>query len=212
MTDLKALALAVLLAGLLPGCDTGLPAGRTPHREFNFLDMGDQPKQKPQRADLFGAWPTGLLEPPLGSVAVDELPYPFAQAQGDEAGAALTNPLPASPEVLAHGRFVFENVCITCHGPRAAGDGVLTQVFPKPPSLMTRRVRDWPDGSIFHRPMRGQGSMPSHARQLSQYDIWSVVHHLRQMQAELPVAPATATPATSVAAAAGTTRQEGGQP
>jgi mono/diheme cytochrome c family protein len=205
MTDLKALALTVLLAGLLPGCDTGLPAGRTPHREFNFLDMADQPKQKPQRADLFGSWPTGMLEPPLGAVAVDEFPHPFAQAQGDQAGAALTNPLPASPEVLAHGRFVFENVCIVCHGPQAAGDGVLTRVFPKPPSLMTRRVRDWPDGSIFHRPMRGQASMPSYARQLSQDDVWAVVLYLRRLQAELPVAPPAAarTASANPVAAAG---------
>ncbi|MEW6756127.1 MAG: hypothetical protein AB1505_34895, partial [Candidatus Latescibacterota bacterium] len=149
------LVLTGLLAGLLPACDTGLPAGRTPHRELNCLDMADQPKQKPQRADLFGDWPTGLLAPPQGAVAVDEQPYLLAQAQGDEAGTWLANPLPASPEVLEHGRFVFEHVCITCHGPQAAGDGVLTAVFPHPPSLMTRRVRDWPDGSIFHRPMRG---------------------------------------------------------
>lgn len=188
------LALAGLLAGALTGCDVGFPAGRTPHREFNFLDMGDQPKLKPQRADLFGARPTGLLEPPLGAVAVDEMPYPFTQAQADEAGAALRNPLPHSPAVLAHGRFVFESVCITCHGPQAAGDGILTQVFPKPPSLMTQRVRDWPDGGIFHRPMRGQASMPSHARQLSHHDIWAVVHYLRQLQAELPVAPPPAVP------------------
>ena len=47
-----------------------------------------------------------------------------------------------------------------------AGDGELTALFPKPPSLMTQKVRDWPDGQLFHRPMRGQNSMPSHARQV----------------------------------------------
>ena len=189
LSALITIAMAGLLASILPGCDAGLPAGRTPHREFNFLDMGDQPKLKPQRPDLFGARVTGLFEPPMGAVAVGETPYAYSQARGDEAGAALYNPLPASAGVLAHGRFVYENVCITCHGPRAAGDGVLTQVFPKPPSLMTQRVRDWPDGGIFHRPMRGQGSMPSHARQVSQGDIWAVVHYIRQLQGELPVAP-----------------------
>ena len=105
---LRKLATAALAAGLaaaLWGCDTGFPAGRTPHREFNFLDMGDQPKLKPQRADLFGGWPTGLLAPPAGAVAVDEMPYAFAVDQGDAAGALLNNPLPASPEILAHGQF-----------------------------------------------------------------------------------------------------------
>ena len=183
------LALALLATPLLGGCDLGLPAGRTPHREGNFLDMGDQPKLKPQRADVFGGRATGTLEPPAGAVAADETPYPYTQAQGAVAGAELVNPLPNTADVLDHGKFVWENVCITCHGPRGAGDGHLTLLFPKPPSLMTQKVRDWPDGEIFHRPMRGQNSMPSHARQIDARDMWSVVRYIRAMQAEEPVAP-----------------------
>jgi len=38
----RALAL-VAFAMLLSACDLGLPAGRTPHREGNRLDMVDQP-------------------------------------------------------------------------------------------------------------------------------------------------------------------------
>lgn len=196
------------------GCDVGLPAGRAPHREGNRLDMIDQPKLKPQRADIFDGRPTGTMEPPAGTVAIDETPYPFTQAQAAEAGATLKNPLSPTPEVLAHGKFVYENVCITCHGPKGAGDGHLTLLFPKPPSLMTQKVRDWPDGEIFHRPMRGQGSMPSHARQVDARDIWSVVHYIRQMQSVEPVAPpppsppaasagASAQPAAGVGAAGG---------
>lgn len=184
----RALAVAALSL-LTAGCDLGLPAGRTPHREGNRLDMIDQPKIKPQRADLYGRRPTGAMEPPPGSVAIDEYPYPYAQNEGAQAGADLANPLAATPEVLAHGQFVYENVCITCHGPRGAGDGPVTAVFPKPPSLMTQKVRDWPDGELFHRPMRGQGSMPSHARQIDERDAWSVVLYIRKLQSEEPVAP-----------------------
>jgi len=198
-------ALAVVaFATLLSACDLGLPAGRTPHREGNRLDMGDQPKLKPQRKDLFGARPTGLMEPQPGTVAVGESPYPYAQKEADLAGAELVNPLQPTPEVLAHGKFVYENVCITCHGPKAAGDGNVTALFPKPPSLMTQKVRDWPDGQLFHRPARGQNSMPSHARQVDTRDIWSVILHIRQMQKVEPVAPppATAQPAPAPPAAA----------
>ena len=39
----RAIAL-VALTVFLSGCDIGLPAGRTPHREGNRLDMVDQPK------------------------------------------------------------------------------------------------------------------------------------------------------------------------
>jgi mono/diheme cytochrome c family protein len=199
--------LAGWLAALVVGCDTGLPAGRTPHREFNLLDMVDQPRQKPQRPDLFGSWPTGLLEPPMGAAAIDEHPYPYTQAQAERAGAELRNPLPASPAVIAHGKFVFDNVCITCHGPEGAGDGTLTLIFPKPPSLMTQKVRDWPDGAVFHRPMRGQGSMPSYARQITQDDVWAVVHYLRDLQSRLPVAPPPAAASTATVVS-----QKGRQP
>jgi hypothetical protein len=54
---------------------------------------------------------------------------------------------------------------------------------------MTQKVRDWPDGQLFHRPMRGQNSMPSHARQVDANDAWSVIHYIRQMQKVQPVAP-----------------------
>jgi mono/diheme cytochrome c family protein len=195
-------ALALLGMSLLPvlvGCDSGLPAGRTPHWEFNFIDMGDQPKLKPQRRDLFGSRPTGVLKPPMGAIATDETPYPYAQKDGEAAGAARKNPLPGTPKTLAHGQFVFENVCITCHGAKAAGDGLLTSVFPKPPSLMTQKLRDWSDGRIFHLPMRGQGSMPSQARQIDARDIWSVVHYIRKLQRELPVAPPPVIQATPTA-------------
>ena len=184
----RALALVALTA-FLSACDLGLPAGRTPHREGNRLDMVDQPKLKPQRKDIFGARPTGLMEPQPGTVAVGESPYPYAQNEADRAGAELVNPLQPTPEVLAHGKFVYENVCITCHGPKGAGDGHVTALFPKPPSLMTQKVRDWPDGQLFHRPMRGQNSMPSHARQVDARDAWSVILYIREMQKVEPVAP-----------------------
>lgn len=192
-----------LLALAVAGCDIGLPAGRSPHHEGNRLDMVDQPRLTAQRRDVFGGRATGPMEPPAGSVAVGEVPYPYAQNEADRAGAELVNPLPPSAAVIAHGKFVFDNVCITCHGPRGAGDGVLTALFPKPPSLMTQKVRDWPDGQLFHRPMRGQNSMPSHARQVDATDIWSVIHYIRQLQSVEPVAspPASAAPVTEAAAA-----------
>ena len=181
------------LALVVTGCDVGLPAGRAPHREGNRLDMVDQPKLKPQRAELAGR--PVATDPPAGTVAAGERPYPYLQNEADRAGHELVNPLESTAAVLAHGKFVYENVCITCHGPRGAGDGHITALFPKPPSLMTQKVRDWPDGQLFHRPMRGQGSMPSHARQVDARDIWSVVHYIRQMQSTEPVAPPPAAPA-----------------
>lgn len=194
-------ALAVLSVALVAGgCDLGLPAGRAPHREGNRLDMVDQPKMKPQRAGMVAGQTAVIFEPPAGAISIDDAPYSYAQDEAAKAGAELVNPLEPTAEVLAHGRFVYENVCITCHGPRGAGDGHVTALFPKPPSLMTQKVRDWPDGELFHRPMRGQGSMPSHARQIDVRDAWSVVLYIRTMQAQEPVAPPAPVAAAAIAA------------
>ncbi len=209
MRDLARALTLVAVATLLSGCDVGLPAGRTPHREGNRLDMMDQPKLKPQRKDVFGARPTGLMEPQPGTVALGEVPYPFAQNEADRAGAELVNPLEPTPDVLDQGRFVYENVCITCHGPKGAGDGHVTALFPKPPSLMTQKVRDWPDGQLVHRPMRGQNSMPSHARQIDVREAWAVVHYIRQMQKTEPVAPSAETPTALGSGAAPAGPKEG---
>jgi len=164
--------------------------------------MGDQLKLKPQRKDLFLGRPTGLMEPQPGTVAASDTPYPYAQNEADRAGAELVNPLQPTPEVLAQGKWVYENVCITCHGAKGAGDGTVTALFPKPPSLMTQKVRDWPDGQLVHRPMRGQNSMPSHARQVDQHEAWAVVLWIREMQKTEPVAPPPAAPATPAATTA----------
>jgi mono/diheme cytochrome c family protein len=94
-------------------------------------------------------------------------------------------------------------VCVTCHGPNGAGDGHVTALFPKPPSLMTQKVRDWPDGQLFHRPARGQNSMPSHARQVDARDAWSAVHYIRELQKTEPVAPAPASAAPPSAPGSG---------
>jgi mono/diheme cytochrome c family protein len=198
----RALALVALTA-LLSGCDVGLPAGRAPHREGNRLDMIDQQKLKPQRGDLYGERPAGLMEPQAGTIAVGDTPYPYAQNEADRAGAELVNPLQPTPDVIAHGKFVFEQVCITCHGPKGAGDGHVTALFPKPPSLMTQKVRDWPDGQLFHRPMRGQNSMPSHSRQVDARDAWSVIRYIRELQKVEPVAPPPASAAPPPASDSG---------
>jgi mono/diheme cytochrome c family protein len=52
--------------------------------------------------------------------------------------------------------------------------------------------------------MRGQGSMPSYARQLDARDIWSVVIYIRQMQSAEPVAPPPPTPPAATPAAPAT--------
>jgi hypothetical protein len=59
--------------------------------------------------------------------------------------------------------------------------------------------------------MRGQNSMPSHARQVDARDAWSVILYIRDMQKTEPVAPppATAAPPTATDSGAATARPAG---
>jgi mono/diheme cytochrome c family protein len=187
---LRASSAVLLLAAGLAGCELGFPAGAEPHRDLNFLDMGTQPKLKPQRADFLLGKSTGMQAGPGGAIAINDEPaYPYAKEEADLAGAEVKNPLETTAANVVRGKWVYENVCITCHGPQGAGDGEVTKFFPKPPSLMTQRVRDFTDGRIFHNPMRGQNSMPSHEKVLAQKDMWAVVLYIRDLQKRLPVAP-----------------------
>ena len=181
----------LLLLPVLTACEVGIPAGTEPFYELNTVQMADQPKLKPQRQDLFGTRGVGDMTPPEGAVAVGQDPYPFRKDQADLAGQVMKNPLTATPEVLEKGKTIYENYCQVCHGPTGAGDGPLTKKFPAPPSLQRQKVRDYTDGRIFHNPMRGQNSMPSYSKQIEPQEIWSVVHYVRKLQAEYPVAPPT---------------------
>lgn len=172
----------------LTACEIGLPAGSEPFTELNYANMADQPKLKPQRKDLFGENPVGMTAPAEGAVAMGERPYRFKADEVEKAEAFYDNPLSSDPQTLEHGKWIFNNYCIVCHGPGAAGDGHLTKLFPKPPHLMRQRARDYPDGRIFHIANRGQASMPRYAKQLEPDDIWSVIRYIRKMQADSPVA------------------------
>lgn len=196
-------AVALAAGGAGAGCELGIPAGQEPYYELNWTDMGDQPKVKPQRSDLTGQTPWGMFAPPVGAVAMDEHPYRFTQNEAELAGRAGASPVPTTPQLVAQGKWVFTNFCISCHGPQGAGDGPVTKKFPAPPHLMRQKVRDYTDARIFHVPMRGQGSMPSYAKQLEPHELWAVVAYIRDLQGTLPVAPPSKQDLEAAAAPAG---------
>jgi hypothetical protein len=54
--------------------------------------------------------------------------------------------------------------------------------FPNPPTLHSDKVRNWPDGNIYHVMTDGQNIMPSYATQVSKDDRWAIVQHIRVLQ------------------------------
>jgi mono/diheme cytochrome c family protein len=125
-----------------------------------------------------------MRKPPLGTVAVERavVAYGVGPAEAKRAGAELVNPFAATPENLARGKQVFDNVCFVCHGAKGEGDGPIIGRFPNPPSLLAPRAKGLPDGQMFHIVTRGQGIMPSHAAQVLEEDRWKVILHVRALQ------------------------------
>jgi mono/diheme cytochrome c family protein len=145
---------------------------------------------------------------PVMSPAGD-VPGAFTQAQLDSAGNTLTNPLPATPEVLARGATVYANQCFVCHGAQGAGNGPVVGVgrFPMGPALNAAATAARSDGYLYGVIRVGRGLMPSYGDRVGHNDRWAVVHYLRDLQRGTGaiVAPATVpavapgTPAPAVA-------------
>jgi mono/diheme cytochrome c family protein len=146
-----------------------------------FSWMMTQNKLKAQSASGLFADGKGMRPPVAGTVARGHLPYAYA-GKSDEAGKNLVNPLPATMATLEHGRSLFLTYCSPCHGNFGHGDSRLRGQFPNPPNLLSDKVRNWPDGNIFHVITEGQNVMPSYASQIRPEDRWAVVHYVRALQ------------------------------
>jgi glucose/arabinose dehydrogenase/mono/diheme cytochrome c family protein len=125
--------------------------------------------------------------------------------------AKLTNPLAATPAVLAAGKRAYDTNCAACHGNRAQGAakaGIAISIIAEgggkqPPDLTDDQ---WDhgstDGEIFTVIKQGlpPTMMMGWGAALSDTDIWSIVHYLRALAADpnLAVAAAPSAPAATV--------------
>jgi len=146
-----------------------------------FSWMMEQSKLKPQAHSSLFVDGKGMRTPVPGTVARGFLPYAFS-GKPDEAGRNLANPLLATQATLEKGREKFATFCSPCHGNFGRGDSRLRGQFPNPPTLMSDKVRNWPDGNIYHVITEGQNIMPAYAGQIGRDDRWAIVHYVRALQ------------------------------
>ncbi|MCX6135977.1 MAG: DUF3341 domain-containing protein [Ignavibacteriales bacterium] len=146
---------------------------------FNW--MMEQPKLNPQKPSSLFVDGKGMRPPVEGTIARGFIPYPYA-GNPDDAGKYLVNSTVPTREVLAKGKEKFLTFCSPCHGNFGRGDSRLRGQFPNPPTLHSDKVRNWPDGNIYHVITVGQNVMPSYASQISRDDRWAVVRYVRVLQ------------------------------
>jgi mono/diheme cytochrome c family protein len=97
----------------------------------------------------------------------------------------MKNPLKETPENLAHGKEIFMNICLPCHGENADGKGPVAHLLQhKPTNLRTGVSKNLPDGYIYGYIRNGGIWMPSYADAMSSDERWDVIMFVRSVQAQ----------------------------
>lgn len=153
-------------------------------------DMARQPKARPLSPNAFFA--DGRSErPPVentvarGALALDEL---------DAAKESAVFPLPATRELLEHGRERYKIFCTPCHGLQGDGNGMVAlRGFKHPPTFHQDRLREAPVGYFYDVITNGFGAMYDYSAQIPPRDRWAIIAYVRALQlsrnasaAELP--------------------------
>ena len=146
---------------------------------FNWMMVQNKLKAQ-QSSELFKDG-IGMRQPVEGTIARGFIPYAF-KGKPEEAGKYLVEPLLPTKDVLDRGKSNYLTFCSPCHGNFARGDSRLQGQFPNPPTLHSDKVRNWPDGRIYHVITEGQNAMPSYAPQLSPEDRWAIINYIRILQ------------------------------
>jgi mono/diheme cytochrome c family protein len=128
-----------------------------------------------------------LREPVEGTIPLGMVPYPYQKNDTDRllAGRELRNPLTENDENLNRGEVAYNRFCINCHG--AGGDGkgnlFVSGLYPyQPATLLNDKMKNVPDGEIYHVITVGQGVMMAYGGIVRPADRWKIVLYVRKLQ------------------------------
>lgn len=161
------------------------PTKNEPNIEV-IQDMMEQPALKAQDFHPYDREKSSMIVPPEGTWPKNRKPYMY-KGKAVQAGEKLKNPYASetSEEFIKLGQRNYNNYCLLCHGAGGAGDGQVAAKFVgvKPPSLLTDKIKNYPDGRIYHIITDGQGIMGAYINQMPiGKDRWAVVNYVRSLQ------------------------------
>jgi len=141
-------------------------------------DMVDQPSEKPQES---------VGPPGPGSIPVyggEFVPLPLTDLEGldmKEAAVTIENPVAATEESIARGKYFYDINCYVCHGSEGRGDGPVGLKFVEkaPVDLNDPYTQDQADGQLFFTLTRGRALMPFYRDALSPMERWDVVNFVK---------------------------------
>ncbi len=127
-----------------------------------------------------------MRTPVEGTIPREMLPYYYSNtAEGMAlAGKELVNPLQLNEKNLYGGKKVFATYCLMCHGEKGDGKGFLytsgKYIYP-PATLISGKMKNKPDGEIFHSITVGYGIMGAHGSQILPDERWEIVLYIREV-------------------------------
>ncbi len=110
------------------------------------------------------------------------LPYRIHKDSAELAGRVIFNPLDSTAEVVAEGKELYAIYCMPCHGANGQGDGEVGKVFLGVPAYNVGRVKELPEGQIFHTITYGRGRMGAHGSQVSVDERWRITRYVQVLQ------------------------------
>ena len=173
------------------GCDN---SGTT----RDFERMVNQSYYQYYEASEFFPDRRAMREPPLGTVPADRIEMPSVLARGVVNEVYVDkNPVLLTKPFVEMGRRRFDVFCAPCHGIVGNGVSVVAQkaTLRRPPSLVTDRIRSFPDGRIFRVITDGYGLMPKYSQEVQIVERWAIVAYVRALGIHAAAIPMDRLPA-----------------
>lgn len=94
----------------------------------------------------------------------------------------ILNPTKSDPGSVKSGANLYTTYCLMCHGAKGKGDGPAgVSLVPRPGNLLSPRLVQSTDGSLFWKIKQGKAPMPAY--ELTDAQRWDLVNYLRNLQA-----------------------------
>ncbi len=127
-----------------------------------------------------------MRNPVEGTIPLGYQPYLYQKTDEDrlKAGMELVNPFEPTEQNLERGQQVYSVFCMSCHGDKGDGKGFLftSKKYPFPPgNLLSEKIRNNPEGDIYHVITVGFGVMSQHGSQVRPDDRWKVVMYIENV-------------------------------
>lgn len=116
--------------------------------------------------------------PPVkGSIPREMVPFGFIKTDDDRlwAGQTLHFPRHLFAKDVVRGQQLYKIYCQNCHDEKGLGKGFLfsSGKYPYPPaSIVSTKMKEAPEGEIFHVISVGWGVMGAHGPQLTPQERW----------------------------------------